>query len=134
MVSLVYCLTSLLFFDISLLYYYINLRSSMIFCLSSGHTYLFFKCIFIMLMFNCFETNLCWSFWDFHNSTSNFITNQITNCFFCFLNCSFWDSFKCICSRLFGMFKTLLALFTTPVFTYFFTNIFLILWVKDKNP
>ena len=35
MVELVYCLTFLLFFDISLLYYYINLRSSTIFCLFS---------------------------------------------------------------------------------------------------
>ena len=36
MVDLVYCLTSLLFFDIPLLYYYINLRSSIMFCLFSG--------------------------------------------------------------------------------------------------
>ena len=35
-----YCLTNLLFFDIPLLYYYINLRSSKISCLSSGDIYL----------------------------------------------------------------------------------------------
>ena len=40
MVDLVYCQTNLLFFDIPLLYYYINLRSSIIFCFSSGDTYL----------------------------------------------------------------------------------------------
>ena len=40
MVDLVYYLTNLLFFHISLLYHYINLRSSIIFCLSSGHIYL----------------------------------------------------------------------------------------------
>ena len=40
MVDLVYCLTNLLFFDVPLLYYYINLRSSIIFCLSSGDIYL----------------------------------------------------------------------------------------------
>ena len=40
MVDLVYCLTSLLFFGILILYYYINLRSSMIFCLFSGDIYL----------------------------------------------------------------------------------------------
>ena len=39
MVNLVYCLTSLLFFDIPLLYHYINLRSSIIFCLFSGDMY-----------------------------------------------------------------------------------------------
>ena len=40
MIDFVYCLTNLLFFDIPLLYYYINLRSSTIFCLSSGDIYL----------------------------------------------------------------------------------------------
>ena len=40
MVYLVYCLINLLFFDILLLYCYINLRSSIIFCLSSGDIYL----------------------------------------------------------------------------------------------
>ena len=39
-VNLVICLTSLLFYDNPLLYYYINLRSSIIFCLFSGGTYL----------------------------------------------------------------------------------------------
>ena len=40
MVDLMYCVTNLLFFDIPLLYYYIILKSSMIFCLSSGDIYL----------------------------------------------------------------------------------------------
>ena len=40
MVDLVYCLTKLLFFDIPLLYYHINLGSSIISCLSSGDIYL----------------------------------------------------------------------------------------------
>ena len=40
MVGLVYYLTNLSFFDIPLLYYYINLRSSIIFCLSSGNIFL----------------------------------------------------------------------------------------------
>ena len=35
MVNFVYCLTNLLFFDIPLRYYYINLRSSIICCLFS---------------------------------------------------------------------------------------------------
>ena len=39
MVDLVYYLTNLLFLDISLLYYYINFRSSIIFRLSSGNIY-----------------------------------------------------------------------------------------------
>ena len=40
MVDLVYCATDLLFFDIPLLYYYINLRSSIDSCLFSGDIYL----------------------------------------------------------------------------------------------
>ena len=40
MVDLVCYLKNLLFFDIPLLYYYINLRSWIIFCLSAGDTYL----------------------------------------------------------------------------------------------
>ena len=37
---MMYFLTNLSFFDIPLLYYYINLRSSLIFCLSYGDIYL----------------------------------------------------------------------------------------------
>ena len=41
MADLAYCLTNLLFFDFPLLYYhYTNLRSSIIFYLSSGEIYL----------------------------------------------------------------------------------------------
>ena len=41
MVDLIYCLTNLLFFDVSLLYY-TNLNSSIICCLFSGDIYLSF--------------------------------------------------------------------------------------------
>ena len=70
MVHLVYYLTKLLFFDIPLLYYYINLTSSINFCLFSGDIYLSFgisiskSCIFCFT-FNCFWTILWWGFWDF---------------------------------------------------------------------
>ena len=40
MINLVYRLASLLFFDITLLYYYNNLSSSLIFCLCSGDMFL----------------------------------------------------------------------------------------------
>ena len=84
MVDLVYCLTNLLFFDIPLLYYYINLRSLII--LSFFWRYIsFFRYFFIMLICNCFWIILLWIFWIFCNPISNFITNQIS-CFCCF----FW--------------------------------------------
>ena len=41
MVDLVNCLTNLLFFDTSSLYYHITLRSPIIFCRPSGDIYLF---------------------------------------------------------------------------------------------
>ena len=40
MADLVYFLTTLLLFDIPLLYYYINLKSSIIFCIFSGDIHL----------------------------------------------------------------------------------------------
>ena len=42
MVSLMHCLRNSLFFDIPLLYYYTNLKSSIICCLFSGDMYLSF--------------------------------------------------------------------------------------------
>ena len=40
MVDLMYSLTNLIYFNILLLYYYINLISSIIYCLSSGEIYI----------------------------------------------------------------------------------------------
>ena len=45
-------LTDLLFFGISLLYYYINLNSSIIFCLTCGYIYLSFG-ISLLTTFEC---------------------------------------------------------------------------------
>ena len=42
MVDLMYCLTNLLFFGVPLLYFYINLNSPTICCLSSGDIYISF--------------------------------------------------------------------------------------------
>ena len=49
MIDLVYYQTNLLFSDIALLYYYINLRSSIIFCFSSGNIYLSLSCLFVIV-------------------------------------------------------------------------------------
>ena len=77
-VDLVYCLTNLLFFDIPLWYFNINFRL----CWS----YIpFLRYSFMMLILNYFLVILLWSYWDFCNSISNFIANQITRCFCCFL-------------------------------------------------
>ena len=52
MVDLVYSVTSLLFFDIPLLYYYINLRSLITFCIFSGDIYLSFGISLSILIFS----------------------------------------------------------------------------------
>ena len=76
MADLVYCLTSLLFFDTPLLYYYINLNSSIIWCPSSGDIYLSFgTSVSLSTVSKVFCGDLFVIF------IKNFITNQITNCF-----------------------------------------------------
>ena len=79
-----YCLKNVLFFDIPLLYYYINLRSSKIFCLSSRDIYLC-VCISLSCSFVTVSELFCVDFFlSSCNSVSNFITNQITRCLCCF--------------------------------------------------
>ena len=70
----------------------------------------FFRYFFIILIYNFFWSLLQWTYWDLRNLISNFITNQITSCFYCFLNFSLWHSFKCICSGLFCMIKNFFLL------------------------
>ena len=70
------------FFDITLSYYYINLRSSIIFFSSSIKSNIF-----------CFISNFFWTVpWQsslyFHNFMSNVIANQITSC-----SCYFFSHF-----------------------------------------
>ena len=86
MVDLVYYLTNSLFFDVPLLYYYINLRLLTYFCLPSGDTYLplgiYLSCSFVIV-----SELFCGELLE--TSISNFITNKIISSFCCFLNYSF---------------------------------------------
>ena len=113
----------LLFFEILLLSYYINLRSLIICFLFSGDIYLSLLSPIFSPSFVTVSELLWLSVWDFRNSIRNFITNQVTSCFCWFLNCSFWSSFERICSKCFSMVKKFLTIFTAWVFTYIFTNI-----------
>ena len=112
-----------------------NLNSSIICCLSSGDIYLFFISSYFHIFF-CFIISMQF-FGRFFRSTcyfiSNFITNQITSCFWCFLNCSFRCCFFAsvvyflALSRSFWLYlllKLLVTLFACiPMFL-----------AKDKNP
>ena len=50
-----------------------------------------------------------------------------------FLNCSFWGSFKCICSRMFSMIYKCLAEFTALVLLTFLPMFLPIFLAKGKN-
>ena len=134
MVNMGYYLTNLLFFDIPLLYYYIRYQIINNFLSFFWRYMSFFRCFSIFFISNC-KSYFLWISWNFCNFICNCITNKITSCFYCFLNYSFWSSFKCICYILFSMIKIFLALFTTHIFTYtFLPKIFPIFLAKDKNP
>ena len=76
-----------------------------------------------MLLCNCLWIILLWIFLNFCNSIKTFIANQSNSHFCCFLNGFFWRSFKCICCRLFSIFKKFLNIFTAHAFAYVFIHI-----------
>ena len=96
--SIICCLSSgdmnLIFLMLTLIYTYFlgtKLNSSIICCLSAGYIYLFLEVTLSTSSISSFGNSLE-DFFFFLNTfyfISNFITNQITSCFCCFLNCSF---------------------------------------------
>ena len=137
MADLVYCSTSLLFFDISLLHYCIGLRSSIIFYLFSRDIYFSLGISLSSSMFSLSLSTtsdiLRWSVQDFSDFISNCTINQITNCFCLFLHCSFWSSYKCICNRLSRMIKKCLSIFSTSIFTHIFSNVVFAIFISSLN-
>ena len=107
---LIWCiiLTIYLFFDIPLLYYYISLRSLIIFNPFSGDTYLCLGVFLPRLIFSVSFVTVSKLFCGKIIRTL-FILPVIVlpiespHCFYYFLNYSFSSSFKCICSRFFSM-------------------------------
>ena len=122
MVDMVYYLTNLLFFDILLSYYCINLRSSIIFCLFSGDIHLSLcislSCSFItvseLIWFKFFQT------FEILSTMSLPLKSRVASTVF--LIYSFRHSFRYICCRLFSMIKKFLAISTAYAFTYIFTK------------
>ena len=70
------CTTNLLFFDIPLLYHYINLRSSI--TLVFWWCVFIFKYFFINLIYNCFLIILLWIFWNFTILSSILLSIKFT--------------------------------------------------------
>ena len=110
-------------FDIPSLFYYINLRSYITFCLS----------FFIMLIFTFFWIILLWSSWGSCTFISNFMTNQNTRCFFFSWITLFWSSFKCTCCRLFSMLK-MFWLYWPLKFLLIFLPIFCSYFLTKRKP
>ena len=85
MVELVYYLSHLFFCGIPLLYYYINLRRSIIFCLFSGERYIYLgissTCSMFSVSFWTVSGLLCGEVLETCNFISSFITNDIINYF-----------------------------------------------------
>ena len=137
MADLVYCLTSLLFFDIPLLHYCISVRSSIIFYLFSGDIYFSLGISLSSSMFSLSLSTtsgiLWWRIQDFPDFISNCTINQITNCFCLFLHCSFWSSYKGICNRLSRMIKKCLSIFSTSIFTHMFSNVVSAIFISSLN-
>ena len=89
-------------------------------------------------MFSFFRTKLKFHiFWIISKILStftwNFIIHKSKNCFCGFSIWSFWSSFNCNYSRLFGIITKLLTLFTSYTFLIFLLTVLLMFWAKYKN-
>ena len=121
---LVNCLTNLFFSGIPLLYYYINLISSIIFHLFSGDVYL------SSAIFNSFSSvfkTFCEDFFETLVILSAILLpiKSIIASSAVFLNCSLWSCFYCIWRIFFSTIKKFLTMLLR------FLKIFL---AKDKSP
>ena len=90
-----------------------------------------FRYFFIILNSNCIGTILLSSFWDLCNLISGFITSQLTSCFCCFLNHTFWSRSVAECLAEWRCFWLYLPIKFLLILLPIFLPIFL---AKEKNP
>ena len=124
MVDLVYCLTNLLFFDIQLLYYYKWCYIISNFLPLFWRYISFFWYFFIILIFDCLWIILLQIFLNFRDFISNFITNQITKCYCCFLNYSFEEVVSTSAADCLALSRSFWRITNTPGLYLPLTNIF----------
>ena len=116
-------------FNILLLYYYTNHRSSIICFFVSGDTYLSLDIsVSHSTISKLFQVNFFRHLWFYQQ-----FYEQL-NCISCFLNCIFWSNFNCICCRFFSMIKAFWLFFPLKFLLIFFPKFLPILLAKDKNP
>ena len=120
----------LLLFGIPFLYYYINNRSSIIFCLFSRDIYLSLG-ISLSWSFVTVSELFCYNFFEDSVILLKILLPAKSPVF----SATFWVAlFVLLCYKLLSMIKTFQAVFTNYVFTYIlpiFSPIFL---SNDKNP
>ena len=127
---MVYFLTNLLSFDIPLLYYYINLRPSIIFCPFSGDIYLSLDISLSFLLLANFRL-----FYGEVFETFVVLTAILLPFMSPVVSAVLWITiFEVVLSELINMIKKFLVIFSTQVFTYVFTNTFTYILAKNKNP
>ena len=137
-VELMYYLIIVFFFDIRLLYYYINLRLLIVLCLSSGDINLSLG-IFYHAHFVTVSKSSCGELFETFVILSGILLPSklwVASPVFAFL---FLKQFEvlflnCIFNKFLGMIKRFLALFTAEVFTYLFTYVLAYLLSKRHKP
>ena len=126
-IDLLYFLTNLLlyyiifYFRVYLVIHYKFINNLLYFC--SGDKFLsvglsIFVFVFLFFFFEFYISCFTWERWSPYNFISNFITNQITSCSCCFLNCSFWRIFSADYCR--GFWLHLPLAFLTMFFMCFY--------------
>ena len=125
MVYFVRYVTNSLFFDVLLLYCYINLRSSAIFCLSAGDIHLSLGVSLLPSFLTISEFFCCEVFETFVILPTVLLPIKAPITYFCcFLFFSFWSSSWCICLRFFSMMKKFMAESTNLSFYLYFYQYF----------
>ena len=116
-----------LIIDVPLLYYFINIRSSIIFCFSLEDIYLSWG-----ISLSCSFVSVSELFCS-KSLSAILLTIKSPVAFAGFFHCFFWGSFKCICCKLLGMIKKFLDVLPLK-FLLVWLRIFLpIYFAKDKN-
>ena len=101
----------LLVLDFPLLYYHINLGLFFWrYCL--GDMVLLYQILYFMFHFQLFLSCSVVNFLILLLFYQQFIVNQNRQLLLLFFELLFWNSFKCICSRVFRTIKNILTLFT----------------------
>ena len=133
MFYLLYCPTDLLFFNIPLLHYYIDRRSSIVCSLLSVNICLSFSFFYhpqYFMFLNYYVANFLKFYLQLYYGLNRLLLLLLFKLFF-------WNSFNCIYWKFFSIIEKFLAVFSAYLYfyPYFWQNTIIhsILYVKNKN-